>query len=103
MHINLTKPIIFLDIEATGLTIGLDRIVEICLMKVNVDNSTETITKRINPEMPIPEKVSKIHGIYEKDVLNAPTFKQVAPELLKFIGNSDFAGYNSNKFDMPLL
>jgi DNA polymerase-3 subunit epsilon len=103
MQLNLTKPIIFLDIEATGLTIGLDRIVEICLLKVNVDNSTETITKRINPEMPIPEKVSKIHGIYEKDIINEPTFKQVAPDLLKFIGNSDFAGYNSNKYDMPLL
>ncbi len=103
MQINLTKPIIFLDIEATGLTIGLDRIVEICLLKVNIDNSTEILTKRINPEMPIPEKVSKIHGIYEKDILNAPTFKQVAAELIKFIGNCDFAGYNSNKFDMPML
>jgi DNA polymerase-3 subunit epsilon len=103
MQINLTKPIIFLDIEATGLTIGLDRIVEICLLKVNIDNNTEILTKRVNPEMPIPEKVSKIHGIYEKNIINAPTFKQIAPELLKFIANSDFAGYNSNKYDMPLL
>ena len=103
MQINLTKPIIFLDIEATGLTIGLDRIVEICLLKVNVDNSTEIKTMRINPEMPIPEKVSGIHGIYDKDVANAPTFKQAAPELLKFIANCDLAGYNSNKYDIPLL
>lgn len=103
MELNLTKPLIFLDIEATGLIIGLDRIVEICLLKVNLDNSTEIKTLRVNPEMPIPEKVSKIHGIYEKDITDAPTFKQVASELLRFIGNADFAGYNSNKFDIPLL
>ncbi|MCW3075877.1 MAG: polymerase subunit epsilon [Bacteroidetes bacterium] len=103
MHIHLTKPIIFLDIEATGLVIGFDRIVEISLVKVAIDNTTEIKTMRINPEMPIPEKVSKIHGIYENDIKNALTFKQAAPELLRFIGNSDFAGYNSNKFDMPLL
>ncbi|MCE3229995.1 MAG: polymerase subunit epsilon, partial [Bacteroidetes bacterium] len=58
---------------------------------------------KINPEMPIPEKVSKIHGIYDKDIADSPTFKQAAPELLRFIGNSDFAGYNSNKYDIPLL
>jgi len=103
MQINLTKPIIFLDIEATGLIIGLDRIVEISLLKVEVDNTTEIKTMRINPEMQIPEKVSKIHGIYEKDIKDSPTFKQAAPELLRFIGNADFAGYNSNKFDIPLL
>lgn len=103
MHINLTKPIVFIDLEATGLIIGLDRIVEISLLKVNVDNSTETKTMKINPEMPIPEKVSKIHGIYDKDIVEAPTFKQAAPELLRFIGNSDFGGYNSNKYDIPLL
>jgi DNA polymerase III subunit epsilon len=103
MQLNLTKAIVFLDIEATGLIIGLDRIVEISLLRVNPDNSTEIKTMRINPEMPIPEKVSKIHGIYEKDILESPTFKQAAPVLLQFIGNADFAGYNSNKFDIPLL
>lgn len=103
MHLNLTKPLIFLDLEATGLTIGKDRIVEISLLKVNVDNSTESKTMRINPEISIPEKVSKIHGLYEKDLVNEPTFKQAAAELLRFIGNSDFAGYNSNKYDIPLL
>ena len=103
MKLNLTKSLIFVDIEATGLIIGHDRIVEICLLKVQPDNSTEIKTLRINPEIPIPEKVSLIHGIYDKDIAGAPTFKQVAPELLKFIGNSDFAGYNSNKYDMPLL
>jgi DNA polymerase-3 subunit epsilon len=103
MKLNLTKPLIFLDIEATGLIIGHDRIVEICLLKVQPDNSTETKTLRINPEIPIPEKVSLIHGIYDKDIADAPTFKQVANDLMKFIGNADFAGYNSNKYDMPML
>jgi DNA polymerase III subunit epsilon len=95
MHLNLTKPLVFVDLETTGLVIGKDRIVEISLLKVLVDNSTEIKTLRINPEMPIPEKVSKIHGIYDKDIVDAPTFKKAAPELLQFIGNADFAGYNS--------
>lgn len=103
MQIKLHKPLIFLDIEATGLSIGSDRIVEISLLKLNPDNSTQAMTERINPEIPIPETVSKIHGIYEKDILHAPTFKQIAPALLRFMGNSDFAGYNSNKYDIPLL
>ena len=103
MHIKLNKPLIFIDIEATGLSIGSDRIVEISLLKVNTDNSTETKTERVNPEIPIPELVSKIHGIYDKDIASAKTFKQLAPALLQFIGNADFAGFNSNKFDIPLL
>ena len=103
MNINLTKPLIFIDLETTGLIIGVDRIVEISLLKVNIDNSTQIKTLKINPEMPIPDKVSKIHGIYEKDIVDAPTFKQAAAELVQFIDNGDFAGYNSNKFDIPLL
>jgi DNA polymerase III subunit epsilon len=103
MEIKLHRPLIFLDIEATGLSIGSDRIVEICLLKLNPDGSTETKTERINPEIPIPEVVSKIHGIYEKDIVDAPTFKQIAPSLIKFIGKADLAGYNSNKYDIPLL
>jgi DNA polymerase-3 subunit epsilon len=103
MNIKLNKPIIFLDLEATGLSIGSDRIVEICLLKLNIDNSTETKTQRINPEMPIPDVVSQIHGIYDKDIVDCQTFKEAAPELLRFIGNADFAGYNSNKYDIPLL
>ena len=103
MEIQLTKPLIFIDLEATGLSIGSDRIVEISLLKVNPDNSVEVKTERVNPEMPIPEIVSKIHGIYEKDILQSKTFKDLAPELLRFIGNADFAGFNSNKFDIPML
>jgi len=103
MQIKLNKPLIFIDLEATGLSIGSDRIVEISLLKVNIDNSTEIKTERVNPGIPIPEMVSKIHGIYDKDVLDVKTFKQLAPELLKFIGKADFAGFNSNKFDIPML
>jgi len=103
MQIKLSKPLIFLDIEATGLSIGSDRIVEISFVKLLPDNSTEIRTERVNPGIPIPDVVSKIHGIYDKDVADKPTFKELAPSLLKFIGNSDFAGYNSNKYDIPLL
>src|SRR4051812_15127673 len=103
MKLNLTRPIIFFDIEATGLSVGSDRIVEICMLKVNVDNSTETKTLRVNPQIPIPEVVSKIHGIYDKDVADCPAFKQIAGNLSQFIGNADLAGFNSNKFDVPLL
>lgn len=103
MQLELHKPIIFLDIEATGLSVGSDRIVEISLIKLKTDHSIETKTERINPEMPIPAVVSKIHGIYDADVAPSPTFKQAAPELLRFIGNADLAGYNSNKFDIPML
>ena len=103
MKLNLNKPLVFLDIEATGLIIGLDRIVEIALIKVLVDNTTEEKTWKINPEIQIPENVSKIHGIYDRDVQDQPNFKTVAPDIVKFIANADLAGYNSNKFDIPLL
>lgn len=103
MNLNLTKSLIFLDLEATGLNLGTDRIVEIGMIKVNTDNSEERLNMRINPEIPIPEKISKIHGIYDADIKDCPTFKEAAPKLIQFIGTSDFAGYNSNKFDMPLL
>jgi len=103
MHIKLNRPLIFIDLEATGLNVGSDRIVEISLLKLNVDNCIEVKTERVNPEMPIPDVVSKIHGIYDKDIVGEKTFKQLAPEVLKFIGNSDFAGFNSNKFDIPML
>ncbi len=103
MQLKLTKPLIFLDIEATGLNVGSDKIVEISLLKLNTNGMIETKTERVNPGIPIPEVVSKIHGIYQNDIETKPTFKELAPALLKFIGNSDFAGYNSNKFDIPLL
>lgn len=103
MNIKLNKPLIFLDIEATGLNVSSDRIVEISLLKLKTDYSTEIKNARVNPGIPIPIKVSKIHGIYDADVKELPLFKDVAGELLRFIGNADLAGYNSNKFDIPIL
>lgn len=103
MLLNLTKPLAFFDLETTGITIGTDRIVEISILKLMPDGEKVIYTKRVNPEMPIPEASSKVHGIYDKDVVNEPTFKQLAPEINQFIGNADLAGYNSNKFDVPML
>jgi len=103
MKLNLQKPIVFFDLETTGLTVGLDRIVEICLLKVNPDNSTEKKTYRVNPEIPIPAKITALIGINDEDVKDCPLFKQVAPQVLSFIGPADLAGYNSNKFDVPML
>lgn len=103
MLLNLTKPLAFFDLETTGITIGTDRIVEISILKLMPDGEKVIYTKRVNPEMPIPEASSKVHGIYDKDVFNEPTFKQLAPEINQFIGNADLAGYNSNKFDVPML
>lgn len=103
MQLNLTRPLAFIDLETTGVNVASDKIVEICILKVNVDNSTEVKTMRINPGIPIPEVTSKIHKIYDADVKDCPTFKQAAAQLANFIGNADIAGYNSNKFDVPLL
>lgn len=103
MKLKLTRPIAFFDLETTGVTIGLDRIVEISILKLNPDGSRQIKTKRVNPEMPIPQQSSAVHGIYDKDVADSPTFKQIAGELSSFIDNADLAGYNSNKFDVPIL
>src|ERR1700752_1514310 len=103
MQLNLNKPIAFFDLETTGISVGSDRIVEIAIIKVNIDNSTDKLTKRINPTIPIPIFASKIHGIYDNDVADCPTFKELAPQLAKFIENCDLAGFNSNKFDVPIL
>jgi len=103
MELILKNPIVFFDLEATGLNIAEDRIVEISLLKVNVDGSEELKTYRINPEIPIPKKVTDIHGITDDDIKNAPTFKEVASEIARFIKGCDLGGYNSNKFDIPLL
>lgn len=103
MQLNLTRPLAFIDLETTGVNVASDRIVEISILKVNTDNSTEIKTMRINPGMPIPEASSRIHKIYDNDVKDCPLFKQAAAQLANFIGNADIAGYNSNKFDVPLL
>ena len=103
MNLNLTKPLAFFDLETTGINVGSDRIVEISIVRVNIDNSTDILTKKVNPTIPIPEFTSKIHGIYDKDVANCQTFKELAPQLSKFLNNCDLAGFNSNKFDVPVL
>ncbi|MCZ8285107.1 MAG: 3'-5' exonuclease, partial [Bacteroidia bacterium] len=103
MQLNLTNPLEFFDLETTGINVGSDRIVEISIVRVNLDNSTDILTKRVNPTIPIPEFTSKIHGIYDKDIADAPTFKQLAPQLAQFLTNCDLAGFNSNKFDVPVL
>lgn len=103
LKLKLKKPLAFFDIESTGVNVASDRIVEIAILKINPDGSEEIKTKRINPTIPIPYEVSLIHGIYDKDVADAPTFKQIAQGLAQFLNNCDLAGYNSNKFDIPIL
>lgn len=103
MLLQLKNPVVFLDLETTGVNVATDRIVEIALIKVNVDGSEEEKLLRINPGVPIPEETSQIHGIYDDDVKNEPTFKEVAKILAKFIEGCDLAGFNSNRFDIPLL
>ncbi len=103
MLLQFKNPIVFLDLETTGINVATDRIVEIALIKVNIDGSEEEKLLRINPEMHIPEESSEIHGIYDEDVKTEPTFKEVAKTLAKFIEGCDLGGFNSNRFDIPLL
>ncbi|PWS33669.1 3'-5' exonuclease [Pedobacter paludis] len=103
MKLNLKRPLAFFDLEATGINVGADRIVEIAILKAMPDGTEIVKTWRVNPEMPIPLQTSLIHGIYDEDIANEPTFKTLATEIAEFIGESDLAGYNSNKFDIPML
>lgn len=103
MNLNLSKPIAFFDLETTGVNVASDRIVEISILKVMPDGTKEIKTKRINPTIPIPLQSSEVHGIYDKDVENEPTFKAIAKSLADFLKDCDLAGYNSNKFDIPVL
>lgn len=103
MGLELKKPIVFFDLETTGVDVAKDRIVEISILKLHPNGKKEVKTRRVNPEMPIPKVTSEIHGIYDEDVKEEPTFKAMAKSLATFIGNSDLAGFNSNKFDVPLL
>lgn len=103
MKLNLTRPIVFFDLETTGVDTAKDRIVEISLLKVYPDQHEETHTWRVNPEMQIPESATAIHHITNDDVANAPTFRQLAKNIADIIQGCDLGGYNSNKFDIPLL
>lgn len=91
------------DLEATGLNISQDRIVEIAIIKINPDGTEETFSARVNPQIPIPAEVTLIHGISDEDVKDSPTFAEIAPKVTAFIGDADLGGYNSNKFDIPML
>jgi DNA polymerase-3 subunit epsilon len=103
MKLNLIRPLAFFDLETTGINVGSDRIVEIAILKAMPDGTELVKTLRIHPEMPIPLQSSLIHGIYEEHITDAPKFKDVALELAEFIGDADLAGYNSNRFDIPVL
>ena len=103
MKLNLKNPIIFFDLETTGLDIAKDRIVELCYIRVEPNGNEESKSMRINPEVHIPEEASRVHGIYDIDVKDCPTFKQIAKMLWQTFEGCDLAGYNSNKFDIPLL
>ena len=103
MRLKLTKPIVFFDLETTGLNIASDRIVELSYHKLYPNGSSESKTYRINPEMHIPEATSAIHGITDDDVRDCPVFAQIAKEVVHVLEGCDIAGYNSNSFDVPLL
>lgn len=103
MELNLTKPICFFDLETTGINVAKDRIVEIAILKVFPNGNKESHTWRVNPEMPIPPETTEIHGITNEMVANEPTFKELAPKVYGLIKDSDLGGFNSNRFDIPLL
>ena len=103
MKLNLKNPLVFFDLETTGTNINSDRIVEICYLKVYPNGNEDAKTFRINPGMHIPEDSSAIHGIYDEDVKDCPTFKDVAKKIAADIEGADLAGFNSNRFDIPVL
>ncbi|WP_440122033.1 exonuclease domain-containing protein [Tenacibaculum sp. Ill] len=103
MKLNLTKPIVFFDLETTGVNIAKDRVVEISILKVFPNGNKESKTWLVNPEIEIPKEASEIHGITNEKVVTEPTFKELAPQINELIGDADLAGFNSNRFDIPLL
>ena len=103
MSLQLIRPIAFIDLETTGVNLSTDRIVEIAMIKILPDGTRQVKRKLINPQMPIPKVTTAIHGITDEMVKGAPTFKQAGNELKQFIENCDMGGYNSNRFDIPML
>ncbi len=101
--LKLHKPICFFDLETTGVNISTDRIVEIAILKVFPDGKEIVKTWRVNPQIPIPIQATLVHGITNEMVANEPTFQQIAPQIVEILKDADLAGYNSNKFDIPLL
>ena len=103
MKLNLKKPIVFFDLETTGINISHDRIVEISMLKISPNGNKESKTWLVNPEMEIPKESSDIHGITNKKIAEEPTFKELAPKGIEMMAGCDLAGFNSNRFDIPLL
>jgi DNA polymerase-3 subunit epsilon len=103
MNLTLTRPIACVDLETTGISITQDRIVEISIIKIHPDGKRDIKTRRVNPGIPIPREASEVHGIYDEDVANEPTFKELANGIKQFLENCDLCGFNSNKFDFPIL
>lgn len=103
MNLNLTRPIACVDLETTGVSITQDRIVEISIIKVHPNGDLEKRTRRINPEIPIPAEASAVHGIFDKDVAHEPNFKSLANGIKQYLEHCDLCGFNSNKFDFPIL
>ena len=103
MKLNLKNPIVFFDLETTGTNINSDRIVEICYLKVYPNGNEESKTMRINPEMHIPEASTAVHGIHDEDVADCPRFKDMAASIARDIEGCDLGGFNSNRFDIPVL
>ncbi|MFR9649837.1 MAG: 3'-5' exonuclease [Rikenellaceae bacterium] len=103
MELKLKRPILFFDLETTGVDISNDRIVEVSMIKLMPDGEEVVKTRKINPGIPIPAEATAIHGISDEDVKDCPHFAQIARSLVQFIEGCDFAGFNSNRFDVPLL
>jgi DNA polymerase-3 subunit epsilon len=103
LKLKLKRPIVFIDLETTGINVSTDRIVEIAALKIHPDGSEQWMNTRVNPEMHIPEKATAIHGITDEDVADAPTFLEIAKNLATFLEGCDLAGYNVVKFDIPVL
>ena len=101
--LSLKKPLAFIDLEATGINLGSDKIVEIAIVRILPDNTRQVKRKLINPEIFIPQVVTDIHGLTNEMLKDAPVFKHVANEIKQFLDNCDLGGYNSNRFDIPLL
>jgi DNA polymerase-3 subunit epsilon len=103
MNLQISRPLAIIDLETTGVNIAVDKIIEIAIIKLLPDGTTQLKRKIINPQIPIPDSSSDVHGITNEMVKDAPTFKQVANEIKQFIDNCDLGGYNSNRFDIPML
>lgn len=103
MALQLERPLVFIDLETTGVNLAIDRVIEIAIVKIFPDKTKQVKHKIVNPQIPIPKSASDIHGITDEHVKDSPTFKEVANELKQFIDNADLSGYNSNRFDIPLL